>query len=57
MFGSQDITFCSNVDCKHTECFRHQSHIVNPQYPHSIADFTEICEEHKEEKNETQYRQ
>lgn len=51
MFGSQDITFCSSVSCKHTECFRHQSHIVNSQYPHSIADFTEICEEYKEDNN------
>ena len=43
MFGNEDITFCFYADCKHTLCFRHQSHLVNPQYPHSVADFTKDC--------------
>lgn len=27
MFDKYDITFCSDKECKHTECKRHHSHI------------------------------
>jgi hypothetical protein len=26
MFGKHDITFCSDKDCKRTDCERHPSH-------------------------------
>ena len=42
---SDDITFCANIDCTDTECFRHQKNMRNPMLPHSVADFadTNMC--------------
>ena len=36
---SDDRTFCSNKDCKHTECELHQSQIRDIWRNRSVADF------------------
>ena len=40
-----DITFCMS-DCDNTKCFRHESNVRMPQYPHSVAYLfgTDLCE-------------
>lgn len=35
---TDDITFCASK-CEKTDCFRHQSNIKEPQYPHSFSCF------------------
>lgn len=45
-YYNQDITFCSNRECKVTKCKRHYSHVnwaIKPY--HSFADFenTQYC--------------
>lgn len=42
---SEDITYCSNMDCKKTKCKRHASHIKDKAIPHSFAMFD--CIVHK----------
>lgn len=39
MFGSYDITFCSDEECKRTDCERHPSHTPKG-VPVSIADLS-----------------
>ena len=42
---SDDRTFCSKRDCKHTKCTLHQSNIKNKCRYRSVADYenTEYC--------------
>lgn len=40
---SEDITWCYNSKCPHTECERHSSHIKLFYIPHSFA-FYERCQ-------------
>ena len=48
-----DITFCGNK-CSEDGCFRHPSHIKNPQYPQTYSLFygTDYCPRTKAEQNE-----
>lgn len=39
MFFENDRTWCSNTECKHTECYRHQANVVGKPRFLSIADF------------------
>lgn len=43
---SDDRTFCSKRDCKHTKCTFHQSNIKNKLRDRSVADYenTKYCE-------------
>lgn len=52
MFFDNDRTFCSNAECKHTECYRHQANIVGKPRFLSIADFEGTEECIKEKKDE-----
>ena len=36
---SDDITFCSKKDCKHTKCGRHQCNIQDIWRDRSVADY------------------
>ncbi len=51
MFFENDRTFCSNTECKHTECYRHQANIVGKPRFISIAMFegTKECEKEKKD--------
>ena len=41
---ADDITFCASK-CDKTDCFRHESNIKQPDFPHSFATFkgTDSC--------------
>lgn len=39
MFGSYDISFCSNKNCTDTSCRRNQDRLKDYPYPVSIMDF------------------
>lgn len=51
MFFENDRTWCSNAECKHTECYRHQANIVGKPRFISIAMFEGTKECEKEKKN------
>lgn len=36
---SEDITYCYNIKCKNTACYRHASNIKQHYIPHSFAFF------------------
>ena len=54
MFFENDRTFCSNTECKHTECYRHQANVIGKPRFLSLADFegTKECEKCKEKNDE-----
>lgn len=47
--ASEDITFCSKLDCKNTKCGRNRKNIKQYWLNHSYADFPD-CKDFKEEK-------
>lgn len=52
MFFENDRTFCSNSECKHTECYRHQANVIGKPRFLSIAMFEGTNECIKEKKDE-----
>ena len=51
MFFENDRTFCSNTECKHTECYRHQANVVGKPRFISLAMFEGTKECIKEKKD------
>lgn len=54
MFGSQDITFCMEDECKNVDCFRHKTRTKPGIHSYAFLRNTEYCplyvEEEKDEK-------